>query len=41
MAHCDSKKRQFLQFAAFGTIAAAWSGFILAEVAIMGRLQWP
>lgn len=35
MAHFDDKRRQFLQFAAFGTAAAAWPGFALAEMAKM------
>lgn len=33
MARFDDKRRQFLQFAAFGAVAAAWPGSILAEVA--------
>ncbi|SFI43089.1 multicopper oxidase family protein [Nitrosomonas sp. Nm34] len=37
MAQFDSKRRQFLQFAAFGTMAAAWPGFILAEAAKMNN----
>lgn len=36
MAHFDSKRRQFLQFTAFGTMAAAWPGLILAGKAKMG-----
>lgn len=31
MARFDDKRRQFLQFAAFGAMAAAWPGFLLAE----------
>ncbi len=31
MAHFDDKRRQFLQFAAFGAAATAWPGFILAK----------
>ena len=37
MANFDSKRRQFLQFAAFGTVVAAWPGFILAEAAKMNN----
>ncbi|AKH37864.1 MULTISPECIES: multicopper oxidase family protein [Nitrosomonas] len=37
MAHFDSKRRQFLQFAAFGTMVAAWPGFILVEAAKMNN----
>jgi FtsP/CotA-like multicopper oxidase with cupredoxin domain len=35
MTQFDDKRRQFLQFAAFGTMAAAWPGFLLAEAVKM------
>jgi FtsP/CotA-like multicopper oxidase with cupredoxin domain len=35
MTQLDDKRRQFLQFAAFGTMAAAWPGFLLAEAVKM------
>lgn len=38
MTRFDGKRRQLLQFAAFGTMAAAWPGAILAEVAEMGSV---
>lgn len=41
MAPLDSKRRKFLQFAAFGTMATAWPGFILAEVAKMSNAPSP
>lgn len=37
MARFNEKRRRFLQFAAFGTVAAAWPGFVLAEATKMGN----
>lgn len=37
MARFDDKRRQFLQFAAFGAAAAAWPGVMLAQAAKMSN----